>query len=268
MNTLRLHSFGPDVEALQKMLKKAGFNPGPIDGEFGPASEQAVKAFQKSQGLLDDGIAGARTFSALMPEQPVAVVSILAAVTSSIVSRMFPHTPIENIEKYLPSVLNGLKQVGLVDQGMVLVALATIRAETEGFRPISEYVSKYNTSPGGQPFDLYDNRKDLGNQGPPDGARFKGRGFIQLTGRNNYAVHGNAIGEDLITQPDQANDPDIASRLLASFLASKEVRIKKELLEGDLRGARRLVNGGSHGLVRFTSAFEIGKELIPETLVV
>jgi len=268
MNTLRLHSSGPEVKALQNLLKEAGFNPGPMDGEFGPGTEQAVKAFQKSEGLLDDGIAGPRTISALTPEQPVESVSILPAVTSAIVSRMFPHTPIANIEKYLPSVRNGLEKAGLVGQGMVLVALATIRAETEGFRPISEYRSKYNTSPGGHPFDLYHNRKDLGNQGPPDGERFKGRGFIQLTGRNNYAVHGNAIGEDLVNQPDKANDPDIASRLLASFLADKEVRIKKELLEGDLRGARRLVNGGSHGLERFTSAFEIGKELIPETLAV
>lgn len=80
MNTLRLHSSGPEVKALQNLLKEAGFNPGPMDGEFGPGTEQAVKAFQKSEGLLDDGIAGPRTISALTPEQPVESVSILPTV--------------------------------------------------------------------------------------------------------------------------------------------------------------------------------------------
>jgi len=61
--------------------------------------------------------------------------------------------------------------------------------------PISEFKSKFNTSPNGHPFDLYDNRrKDLGNQGKPDGKRYRGRGFIQLTGRFNYNKHGKAIG--------------------------------------------------------------------------
>ncbi|MDF0667352.1 MAG: hypothetical protein P0119_14930 [Nitrospira sp.] len=59
---------------------------------------------------------------------------------------------------------------------MVLVALAIIRAETESFEPIAEGRSRYNTSPNGHPFDLYDYRKDLGNQGPPDGEQYRGRG--------------------------------------------------------------------------------------------
>jgi peptidoglycan L-alanyl-D-glutamate endopeptidase CwlK len=99
-----------------------------------------------------------------------------------------------NIEQNLPVVLSALVEPQLVDKPMVLMALATIRAETESFLPISEGQSKFNTSPGGQPFDLYDNRKDLGNLGPPDGFRFRGRGLIQLTGRSNYQAHGAAIG--------------------------------------------------------------------------
>jgi peptidoglycan L-alanyl-D-glutamate endopeptidase CwlK len=61
-----------------------------------------------------------------------------------------------------------------------------------------------------------------------------------------------------------ANESEIAARLLASFLKSKEVAIKHALLEGDLKSARILVNGGSHGLDRFTDAFQIGNRLIPE----
>jgi len=145
---------------------------------------------------------------------------------------------------------------------MVLMALATIRAETESFEPISEGKSKFNTSPGGHPFDLYGNRRYLGNQGPPDGDRFKGRGFIQLTGRDNYEKLGQAIGRDLVNNPDLAHDTEVAAKLLATFLKKKERAIKEALLENDLRQARKLVNGGSHGLDRFTEAFNVGDSLI------
>ena len=66
----------------------------------------------------------------------------------------------------------------------------------------------------------------------------------------------------MIENPEMANDPAIAARLLASFIKSKERQIKEALLEGDLRTARKLVNGGSHGLDRFTDAFRIGDQFI------
>jgi peptidoglycan L-alanyl-D-glutamate endopeptidase CwlK len=145
---------------------------------------------------------------------------------------------------------------------MLLMALATIRAETECFQPISEAESPFNTSPSGSPFDLYDHRKELGNQGPPDGANFRGRGFVQLTGRANYARYAQEIGHDLVANSSLANDPAIAAQLLACFLANKEVPIRRALATHDLAAARRLVNGGTHGLDRFTSTFQIGSRLI------
>ncbi len=264
MQTLKEESSGPEVRKLQKKLKALGFNPGLIDGRFGPATEAAVIAFQKSEGLLTDGIAGPRTLGALGLTKETRLPSVIPGVTVGIVSKMFPFTPLDNIKTHLPRVLDSLVAEELVDKPMALVALATIRAETEGFKPISEGESKYNTSPGGHPFDLYDNRKDLGNTGPPDGDRFKGRGFIQLTGRANYQKYGAAIGLGgrLMNDPDLANDPEIAAKLLASFLKQKERAIKEALLENDLRTARKLVNGGSHGLDRFTEAFNTGDRLI------
>jgi predicted chitinase len=156
----------------------------------------------------------------------------------------------------------------LADKRMVLMALATIRAETASFQPISEFQSRFNTSPGGHPFDLYDNRKDLGNQGPPDGEQYRGRGFIQLTGRFNYQKHGAAIGlgNGLVDQPELANQPDIASKLLASFLKANEIAIKEALLAANLGAARKLVNGGAHGLAEFTEAYQTGDSLLPESL--
>ena len=186
------------------------------------------------------------------------------AVTVAEVAKMFPGTPITNIQTNLPFVLDAMNAAGLGDKDMILMALATIRAETGNFTPLSEFKSKFNTEPGGPPFGKYDNRKDLGNLGPPDGANFKGRGYIQLTGRSNYQIHGAAIGlgNQLITNPSLANQADIAAKLLTSFLKSKEAKIRAALKQNDLKTARRLVNGGSHGLEQFTQAFNIGKSVI------
>jgi putative chitinase len=266
MPILKAGSTGLDVADLQRQLAAHGFNPGAADGNFGPATEAAVIAFQRSEALPADGIVGPRTAAALGLANPPAIVSAIPAVTPEIVCKMFPATPPRNIETNLPVVLNALVAPQLVEKPLILMALATIRAETECFLPISEGQSRFNTSPGGHPFDLYDNRKDLGNQGPPDGARFKGRGFIQLTGRANYLEHGQAIGlgSQLIDNPDLANDPEIAARLLASFLQSHLTPIREALAEGDLKTARKLVNGGTNGLDRFIDAYNIGNTLVPD----
>lgn len=261
---LREDSHGQAVVRLQRQLKKLGFNPGKIDGDFGPATKAALIAFQKSSALLADGIAGPRTLRALKLVSSDALPSALPGATVTVVSKIFPFTPVDNISANLPYVLSALRRERLVDKPLVLMALATIRAEAECFEPICEGKSKYNTSPGGHPYDLYDFRTDLGNSKRGDGDRYKGRGFIQLTGRHNYEVHGRAIGlgDRLVQTPDLANDGDVAGKLLASFLKAKERVIKEALLEDDLKLARRLVNGGVHGLERFCDAFAIGTRLI------
>ena len=261
---LKEGSTGPAVVRLQIKLKKVGFNPGRADGDFGPATTAALIGFQKSAGLLADGVAGPRTLAALKLAANDRLPSVIPGVTVTIVSKMFPFTQVDNIRDNLPFVLKGLVERTLGDKPMVLMALATIRAETESFQPINEGLSKFNTSPGGHPFDLYDFRSDLGNQGKGDGAKFRGRGYIQLTGRFNYQKLGTTLdmGGKLATNPELANDPTIAGKLLAAFLKDKERAIKEALIFGDLRLARRLVNGGSHGLDRFSDAFRIGEGLI------
>jgi peptidoglycan L-alanyl-D-glutamate endopeptidase CwlK len=264
MAVLRQGAVGSEVAKLQAQLRELGFSPGPIDGRFGPATEAAVLAFQNSAGLLADGIAGPRTLGALGLVTDTSLPSVIPQVTMSVVYTMFPQAPVDNIRTYLPLVCNALMKHTLVDKPMVLVALATIRAETDSFAPVSEGQLRLNTSPGGHPFDLYDHRKDLGNLGPCDGERFKGRGFVQLTGRANYQRYSAALGlgRQLVDQPDLANDPAIAAQLLGIFLKDKERAIKEALLEQDLKQARKLVNGSSHGLERFIEAFNIGDDLI------
>jgi peptidoglycan L-alanyl-D-glutamate endopeptidase CwlK len=265
MATLKRGSKGADVKRLQKALQELGFDPGGVDGDFGGGTEAAVMAFQRSEGLLADGIAGPRTLTALgIAKKSDTWPNAIPGVTLQAVSGMFPFTPLGNIEENLPPVCEALTKTELTDKPMVLMALATIRAETESFEPVAEGRSRFNTSPSGHPFDLYDHRRDLGNQGPPDGERFRGRGYIQLTGRFNYERYGKALGlgKKLLSQPELASDPLIAGMLLAAFLKDKERQIKEALLEGDLRTARRLVNGGSHGLDRFTDAYRRGDALI------
>lgn len=100
--------------------------------------------------------------------------------------------------------------------------------------------------------------------GPTDGADFRGRGFVQLTGRSNYRRYGALIGrgDELVKKPERANQREVAARLLAAFLQGQERAIKEALLDQDLAAARKLVNGGRHGLDRFTDAYVRGDHLI------
>lgn len=70
------------------------------------------------------------------------------------------------------------------------------------------------------------------------------------------------LGKKLAQNPELANEPKTAARLLAAFLKGRERQIKEALVEQDLRGARRLVNGGSHGLERFSDTYQRGGALI------
>jgi putative chitinase len=268
MAVLRQGAQGPSVTALQQALKDHGFDPGPIDGSFGPGTATAVRSFQTSAGLEPDGVAGTATAEALglpAPVPPVPGPDITVKVTVDMVARMFPGTPVRNIAANLPIVLQALRVASLGDKSMVLMALGTIRAETASFEPIPEGQSEFNTSPGGHPFDLYDNRADLGNRGAPDGASYKGRGFVQLTGRANYTRFSPRAGAgvDLVKDLEQACNPATAALLLALFLKDKEHDIRNAIQAGDLGEARKLVNGGHHGQADFDAAFTTGEQVIP-----
>jgi spore coat assembly protein SafA len=65
MPTLRIGAHGPAVADLQRQLKAAGFNPGLIDGKFGPQTQAAVKKYQAAHGLVVDGWVGKQTWGSL-----------------------------------------------------------------------------------------------------------------------------------------------------------------------------------------------------------
>ena len=63
--TLRQGSKGASVSLLQQKLQNAGFSPGPIDGDFGPKTAAAVRAFQRARGVGVDGVVGPITWGKL-----------------------------------------------------------------------------------------------------------------------------------------------------------------------------------------------------------
>lgn len=265
METIRLWAESQEVLDVQCRLTQAGFYSSDLDGCFGRQTEAAVMAFQKEKQLDANGEVDASTAAALGVSDTPPIACDIENITAELIAPMFPQARLGNIQTSLPFVLNALQQANLCDRSMILMALATIRAETPSFLPISEFQSSLNTSPGGHPFDLYDFKPGLGNLGPPDGANFRGRGFVQLTGRANYEFYGRAISENLVENPLLAHDPDIAAKLLASFLKAHEAAIRSAFAANNLAAARKLVNGGSNGLPQFENALYTGSKLVPET---
>lgn len=97
-----------------------------------------------------------------------------------------------------------------------------------------------------------------------DGERYRGRGFVQLTGRELYETVSKQIGlgDTLVKDPDKANDPDIAAAILAQYLRNVEPGVRDALKWGNLSLARRKVNGGTNGLTDFTAAFNAGRQFL------
>jgi hypothetical protein len=122
-----------------------------------------------------------------------------------------------------PSTVSSLVMAG---------ALATIRVEVgRNFKPIMEYASG----------EAYEGRKDLGNVEKGDGVKYKGRGYIQLTGRANYSLFGQKLGLDLISNPDLALDVEVGAKILAHYFIDRGV--VNACLAKDWLRVRKLING-------------------------
>ena len=95
----------------------------------------------------------------------------------------------------------------------------------------------------------YEGRVDLGNVQRGDGIKYKGRGYIQLTGRANYRYFGQVLGVDLEKYPEMASDLDIAAQVAVAYWY-RRVRSSSRV-GGDFTNTRAvtyLINGGSNGL--------------------
>lgn len=126
--------------------------------------------------------------------------------------------------------------------------LAQTCVESGGFRWLEEL--------GGPAYlARYDGRADLGNVRPGDGARFRGRGLIQLTGRANYADFGARLGIDLIADPARAAEPELAVRLALAFWSDRGLNRLADL--GRIEAITRRINGGLNGIAERRAAYAV-----------
>ena len=152
--------------------------------------------------------------------------------------------PKSDIDSRWPRIEKALQTEGITDTPSQIAAAATVVTEVgKDLRPISEY--------GGRPYftRMYEGRSDLGNTRPGDGARYHGRGYIQLTGRANYRAYGRKLGLPLEDRPGLAMRPDVGARILAEYF--KEREITHDARRGRWRSVRFKVNGGYNGWPKF-----------------
>lgn len=91
----------------------------------------------------------------------------------------------------------------------------------------------------------YEVRQDLGNNQPGDGMRFKGRGLIQITGRDNYQRVGDALGVDLISHPELLGQSPLAERSAAWFWQAHGLNALADA--GSFETITKRINGGLNG---------------------
>jgi predicted chitinase len=167
-----------------------------------------------------------------MPQTPFPLDDqAIAAATGSAVTDVAANWPL---------VKGALESRGMRDGLVKIAAIATIAVETaRTFRPIDEFGDdEYFTR-------MYEGRADLGNTRKGDGARYHGRGYIQLTGRANYRAYGDKLGFPLERRPDLAKTPEVAAAVLSDYFKARAVDASAK--ERDWESVRRKVNGGLNG---------------------
>jgi len=123
--------------------------------------------------------------------------------------------------------------------------------ESDGFKTAEEYASG----------DAYEGRKDLGNIYKGDGRKYKGRGFIQITGRYNYTEAGKALGLDLVNHPELAEKPINAAKVTWWYWKNK---VRPHIGNFDnTKAVTKKIQGGSLGLKsreKYTQSFKLAQK--------
>lgn len=207
--TLKIGSEGEDVKRLQTAL---GIK---ADGKFGPGTETALKNWQKNNGLDADGIAGQKTLQKIniLPVQQVAETKTglnLAALKGFIPDEVLAQIP-DTASKF--NITTNLRLAHF---------LAQCGHESAGFKAVSENLNysadglkkifgkyfpgslneSYARNPQKIGSRVYGGRMGNGDESTGDGYKFRGRGYIQLTGKSNYTRFAKFIGEDVVSNPD------------------------------------------------------------------
>lgn len=108
----------------------------------------------------------------------------------------------------------------------------------------------------------YEFRRDLGNNLPGDGYKFRGRGIFQLTGRANYETYGRKLGVSLVNNPELAARPDIALRVACEYWREKKLNALAD--KNDIEAITRKINGGYNGLSDRKAKFAIAWDVFAD----
>ena len=262
---------GDNNEDVKKLQTKLGIEP---MGNFGPKTETAVKEWQAKNGLTADGIVGPATWAKIMGE----AITTQVSTPQPIVSTPAPQVAglkLDKLKGHVPQVvIDSIPEVaskfGINTPLRVAHFLAQCGHESGGFKVTSEnlnYSAKglagifkkyFPTEAAAAPYarnpqkiasKVYGGRMGNGPESTGEGYKFRGRGYIQLTGKENYTAFGKSIGEDMVANPDK-----VASQyalLSAAWFFSKN-GLHKMADEGasDLVVTKitKRVNGGTIGL--------------------
>ena len=257
---------GDNNENVKLMQEKLGISPAVTN--FGPKTEAAVKEWQAKNGLTPDGIVGPATWAKIMGGSVPTHTSSAPIVSSGPVK-------LEKLKGHIPdAVIAMIPDTAAKFQINTPLRLAHFLAqcghESGGFRATQEnlnYSAKglngifkkyFPTLESALPYErkpekiankVYANRMANGTEASGDGYKFRGRGYIQLTGKDNYTQFGTAIGENITSNPDVVSGK--YALLSAAWFWSKNGLNKLADVgasDSAVTSITKRVNGGTIGL--------------------
>ena len=258
---LREGSKGEDVKKLQSKLGLSA------DGIFGRNTADAVRNFQTKNGLNPDGIVGPKTWQTIMGEglviPPQAPSQPIQQVAGLKLDKLKGHIP-DSVIAQIPEVATKFK----IDTPIKLAHfLAQCGHESGGFKLVQENLNysadglrrifpkhfpgnlseSYARNPQKIASRAYGNRMGNGDESSGDGWKFRGRGYIQLTGKNNYSEFDKFVDENILENPDLvATKYPLLSA--AWFFHKNCVNRAVDASDATVTSVTRCVNGGTIGL--------------------
>jgi len=291
MSLLKQGSSGPDVQDLQQKLKDLGFDPNGVDGIFGPGTKAAVIAFQQSKSLPADGIVGPATSAALAATTTGATTTSDGAASDDATAASgavaapvsAPGLNLAALAGKVPDAViaqipEAAAKFGITTNLRLAHFLAQCALESMNFTAVVENLNysaqrllqvfpkyfknvdlnAYARNPQKIGSRVYANRMGNGDEASGDGFKYRGRGYIQLTGKNNYQSFSNFIGEDCIANPDLvATTYPLASA--AFFFNSNNIWAicDQGASDATVTSVTKAVNGGTHGLAERIQNFKV-----------
>jgi putative chitinase len=161
---------------------------------------------------------------------------------------------IDRATTFLPYILDTMHEFEINTPARQAAFLAQVGHESGGLKWLVELWGPTDSQR------RYEMRYDLGNNQPGDGLKFRGRGLIQLTGRANYKKASEALGVDLIAEPQLLGEPALACRSAGWFWKAHGCN---EIADsGNFERLTKRINGGLNGYAERLGLWEAAKEAL------